>query len=248
MPHEGLIVPAETSVLCEGCGYTLDGLPTTGQCPECGLPIDQSTAGDGRHLPDWEDPAAVTPGKFRRFLRTTAAVLFAPKRFYRTLATRRQNEAALRFARVHWLISAILFAAALAIHANWYQRTLGLLEFLPDPKVVFAIAIPLIYLLLWSVTRLAARLSAWEAVYWGYRLPLPVVQRSLYYHAAHYLPVAILSLATIAANAWLARHRLLGPQRTMRYLDVLCAEVLRGAGYLFKTYWAGMKNTMWANR
>src|SRR5688500_11386894 len=97
MPRSDVIVPAETSVLCEGCGYTLDGLPATGQCPECGLPIAASTGADGRVLPAWED---ATPGRTTtsRFLSTTAAVVFTPDRFYRTLATRRDDRAALRFA------------------------------------------------------------------------------------------------------------------------------------------------------
>jgi hypothetical protein len=32
------------------------------------------------------------------------------------------------------------------------------------------------------------------------------------------------------------------------YLYVLCGEVVLGAFYLFKTYWIGMRNIMYANR
>src|SRR3954466_1040428 len=116
MPRDGVIVPAEISVLCEGCGYTLDGLPPTGQCPECGLPIAASTGADGRVLPAWEADSPRTRSTLKRFLATTAAVVFTPGRFYRTLATRRDNHAARRFARTHWAVSAILFAGALSIH------------------------------------------------------------------------------------------------------------------------------------
>src|SRR5258708_34020072 len=109
MPRDGVIVPAETSVLCEGCGYTLDGLPPTGQCPECGLPIAASTGADGRVLPAWEDGETETRSTLQRFLATSAAVVFTPGRFYRTLATRRDNHAARRFARIHGAVSATPF-------------------------------------------------------------------------------------------------------------------------------------------
>ena len=32
------------------------------------------------------------------------------------------------------------------------------------------------------------------------------------------------------------------------YLYVICAEVILAAVYLFKTYWIGMRNMMYANR
>src|SRR4051794_11063247 len=32
---------------CLGCGYNLRGLRGEGQCPECGLPVAESIAGDG---------------------------------------------------------------------------------------------------------------------------------------------------------------------------------------------------------
>ncbi len=36
----------ETGYWCGGCGYALEGLPFNGQCPECGLSVRQSLAGD----------------------------------------------------------------------------------------------------------------------------------------------------------------------------------------------------------
>src|SRR3954454_2854020 len=93
MARTDVVIPDETSVLCETCGYTLDGLPTTGQCPECGASIAQSTTGDGRILPAWEDISPAN-GRVWRFFHTTIAVLFHPGRFYRTLATRTQNHTA----------------------------------------------------------------------------------------------------------------------------------------------------------
>jgi hypothetical protein len=247
MAHDGLIVPDESSVLCESCGYTLDGLPTTGQCPECGAPISQSLSDDGRKLPAWED---VTNGRnwVWRWMSTTMAILFRPGRFYRTLETRHYDEAALRFARLHWSLSAILFAGSLSIHVYWYERYLLGPQFMGGPWVIWLAAMPVTYLFLWGTTRFASRLTAWEAAYRGYRLPLPVVLRSLYYHAAHITLVAAMAFATVGGN-WLAvRSKWISEASAQRYLIVLCIEVLVGAGFLFKTYWIGMKAIMYANR
>ncbi len=72
----------------------------------------------------------------------------------------------------------------------------------------------------------------------------------MYYHAAHYLPVALLAAATVIPyhimvtikGAWSANA-------TMDlYVYGLCAEVIISAGYLFYTYWIGMRNMMYANR
>ena len=92
------------------------------------------------------------------------------------------------------------------------------------------------------------RLTAWEANYRGIRLPLPVVTRGMYYHAAHYLPVALCAAATVLSFAVLLYNRLIDYQMLTPYLYVICAEVIIAAAYLFKTYWIGMRNMMYANR
>lgn len=244
MPGEATIVPSENSVLCEGCGYMLDGLPPTGQCPECGLPIAASLADSGRVLPAWEQPDA---RPLTAFLNTSAAIIFRTRHFYRTLATRRNDRRALAFAKIHWTLSAILLAWALALHVHWYQ-TVILAPRLAAPWVIFFAGAAIIYLLMWGTTRLAARLTAWEAAYRGYRLPVSVVLRCLYYHAAHYFPVALIALLTIAANTLLLHYKFISPATASRYLLALCVEVVVAAAYLFETYWKGMKNTMYANR
>src|SRR3954447_19578537 len=111
------VVPVASDVLCESCGYTLNGLPEGGNCPECGQPIVRSTVEDRREPPAWEREGLP---RFAAFARTTAEVLFRPARFYRTLQTRRESPAARRFAQIHWVVAAILFAATAYLHTSWY--------------------------------------------------------------------------------------------------------------------------------
>jgi len=42
-PADGALEPG---FYCAGCGYALDGLKATGVCPECGMPVSRSLAGD----------------------------------------------------------------------------------------------------------------------------------------------------------------------------------------------------------
>src|SRR5688572_20683909 len=101
-------VPAETDLLCENCGYVLNGLPDNGRCPECGKPTSDSSP-QRRSLPAWE---AARGGLWRRptaFITTSAEVLFRPTRFYRTLAVHDETRQAFAFAQLHWAASAALF-------------------------------------------------------------------------------------------------------------------------------------------
>src|SRR5271170_2542469 len=108
MARHVAIVPEESSLLCEGCGYVLDGLPAGDRCPECGKPTVESVGPDVRRLAAWED--AGSRGLVARFLTTSAQVLFHPDRFYRTTMTRSAPGPIRRFAQVHWAISSALLA------------------------------------------------------------------------------------------------------------------------------------------
>jgi hypothetical protein len=195
-------------------------------------------------VPAWEDPSRGSD--WARFWRTTRELVLHPGLFYRTLATRRQDQAAFDFAQRQWALSALLLAATLTIHVDWYHRTLL------GPGIslagAFVGALVAMMAFFWGTTQIAARLTAWEAAYRGIRLPLPVVLRGLYYHAAHLLPPSVVAFVTVAGHYALLKAKIVGPEQATRYLLVLCMEVFVAAGYLFKTYWTGMKNTMYANR
>jgi hypothetical protein len=238
----GATIPAETDLLCEGCGYVLSGLPTgpDARCPECGKPVEESD-------PAHRSPAAweAEPG-FVSLLLTSVSVLFRPTRFYRTLATRRSAGAARRFGALHMWLASLLFAVA--GHTHWRTFVAPAAVRFPKSLLELAVFVVVTYAFIALTTRLAGWLTAWEASYRGIRLPRTVVQRGMYYHAVHYLPVAFVAAATVVVYRALLYRELVGPASTATYLYTLCGEVVLAAVYLFKTYWIGMRNMMYANR
>jgi hypothetical protein len=241
--------PEETDILCENCGYMLNGLEPSGRCPECGQEIDLSVSHRFRTPPLWELIGDPRP-KWHRFLLTTAQIIFRPTKFFRNSTSRGQLQPAQTFAHFHWLISSLLLGLAAWAHWDWYQRMVN--RYTPLPAWigwVMLVALPAaIYLATQGIILLAARLTTWEAAYRGFRLPHRVVLRALYYHSAHILPVALLTLATCGGYDLLQRNGILQETSESAYLYILCGEVVVAAGYLFNTYWIGMRNSMYANR
>jgi len=231
------IVPAESDLLCERCGYTLNGLPAASNCPECGTPIDESIKSD-RVPPAWERRER---SRFATFFETTADVICRPTWFYRTSTTRGDVERAARFADIHWTIATLLFATTGTIHAR--------VSFFGSSSIaIFCALFVGTWVTLFFTTWAAARLTAWEANYRGIRLPIHVVRRGMYYHAAHYLPVGLIALAIVGGYAIAQRYGIVAPTTITTYLYTLCAVVVAAAAYLFHTYWIGMRNMMYANR
>src|SRR5438552_3235996 len=82
-------------------------------CPECGKPVAESIDA-ARTAPAWEHPEVHRPAAF---VSTTAAIIFRPTQFYRTLATRLHTQPAKNFARWHWMIAAALFTLSAYVHS-----------------------------------------------------------------------------------------------------------------------------------
>jgi hypothetical protein len=244
MASAAATIPDDQALLCETCGYVLRGLGMESNCPECGTAITQSDP-ELRRPSAWE--TATRPSSaLGRFMTTTAQVLFRPAQFFRHLAVRHTNERARRFAIYHWCLAALLIGVGAHLHWQWYEGlnpgrqpwfTIG-----PGTLVIGTLA------MLGFTTHIAARLTAWEAAYRGLRLPLPVVLRGMYFHSAHYLPVAMITLATIGGYQLAIHWNILDAYSATTYLYILCGEVVLAAAYLFKTYWIGMRNMMYANR
>ena len=235
-------LPAESDWLCEGCGYVLNGLPAGGNCPECGKPTRESS-NELRALPLWEQKDR---GRgLARFVATSVEVIFHPTRFYRSLATRGSRGQSARFAHAHWMIASFLFALAGWIHVDWF---LGMSAGMHVPWYFVILLTLVTYVTLVLTMRVAAWLTTWEATYRGIRLPLNVVSRGLDYHAAHYLPVAVIAALTVVGYRIALGYSSLMMSWGTTYLYTLCVEVVLAAIYLFKTYWIGMRNMMYASR
>src|SRR5438046_4649687 len=108
-------VPADSSLLCEQCGYIIDGIALDSRCPECATPIVQSLP-TVRRPPIWEQSS---PPALVRFMITTAQLIFRPKRFFRSITPRGDARASARFARLHHWLTSLIIGSAAFVHASW---------------------------------------------------------------------------------------------------------------------------------
>jgi len=240
-------VPAESDILCEACGYTLNGLPDSSNCPECGVPIVHSTTDAGRGPTGFEQRSGLSS-----FIATTIAVLLRPKRFYRGLATRTDHPAAEWFAKRHRLIAAFLFCSAAIGYGLWLETIsrrprrfdggdiMGLV-------LLYFVASILLYYFMGVLTRFAGWLSSWEGAFWGMRLPRAVVQRCLNYHTAYYLPIGLVASGVVWGYRWLLQTGAVSPATGLNFAYTLCSVVVISAGYLFWMYMTAMRQTRYAN-
>lgn len=68
--------PHPSTLLCEGCGYSIEGLPTTGACPECGRAIASSLP-ERRLGSPWQRGPSL-----RSWWQTSLGLLRAPRAFW----------------------------------------------------------------------------------------------------------------------------------------------------------------------
>jgi hypothetical protein len=178
------------------------------------------------------------------------------------MTTRSEEHNSRRFARIHLLATSVLLGLAGTLQLQWLLDLPGLHNLVPrrfdlaQTDLITPLAIGLVglwvcgaacYGTLAGVAMLAARLTAWEAAFRGYRLPHRVVLRGLDYHSPHYLPVAAGAFLTVAGYQVLLMLGVLDGLSAPRYLYTLCGEVVVSAGYLFWTYWVAMRNMLFAN-
>ena len=241
--------PAESDLLCESCGYILNGLDAASMrdavCPECGAPLADSIEPGRRRPAPIEE--AWTP---RTFWQTTWRAIAAKKRFYGALITRSDTPAVARFGRTHRRVAGGIFALAATFHAAWLAEEWGVRWTWPNlallagfGAILFALSLPA----LGYLTKLAVFLTATESRFWGMRLPSRVVTRAMNFHAANYLPVAIATLLVTVGFRIGLLTGVLSYAWGVPYLVTLCSLVVLGAFWLFESYVIAMRRIRLAN-
>ena len=84
----GTAHPDEFEVLCERCGYVVEGLQASGNCPECGLVVEESLP-EARPGSPWQQGPSV-----RSWLLTVWRVCLQPRRTLRLIAYRGSAQSA----------------------------------------------------------------------------------------------------------------------------------------------------------
>ncbi|HEY0008869.1 MAG TPA: hypothetical protein VGB55_09110 [Tepidisphaeraceae bacterium] len=235
--------PAPNDVLCEACGYTLNGLSESGNCPECGTPVAFSTTESPRRPPAWEQ-SGIRSG-VARFSRTAAAVLLHPSSFGQTISVHQDVRRSKSLAWICLIVTAYLNTKTIIVH----EALTGVLT-LGGPMVVIGgfVLLPIVSLAFWwGMVHLVAWLTALESKFWGYRMPRFRVLRVLNYLTLHLIAASMLPLlATTAFAVFLAFDQDNG-QFAVQYLYGLSAVIVIAALYLFVVYWRAMKAILNAN-
>ena len=120
----------ERDPLCRMCGYILHGQPLTGQCPECGQPVEASR-GEGASIGSaWDRRAEL--GWFASFIKTSWIGLIRPNVLGRRLMRNPPAYGYRSFFLIHLVLAAPLAAvgicACFVVEGGW-ERTMRDREF-----------------------------------------------------------------------------------------------------------------------
>jgi len=213
--------------------------------PECGKLIAESL-GIGRVARPGSIPTINPPDSFRRQCRCCFGQPIFSKRW--RCAVRWNRHADCKVALGDHRRS---FRHHRRNHCVWYWSLNGMRG---SPRVaifslMFVVLAVVSYFCLDAITRLASWLTNWEATYRGIRLPYDIVLRGMYYHAPITCrPLGRRSPLSAIKSCSPPAVELASTATYTGYLYVLSALVVVSAGYLFNTYWIGMRNMMYANR
>ncbi len=102
----------EYTLLCERCGYVVEGLPAEGACPECGKPIAESLPERRTGSPWQQDPCV------RTLLHTWIATLAAPRQLLDTIRVGDDRDARLASIAAWYAVIPPCFVGVVAVLAG----------------------------------------------------------------------------------------------------------------------------------
>ncbi|MEM7628594.1 MAG: hypothetical protein AAF356_04140 [Planctomycetota bacterium] len=108
----------EYTLLCERCGYVVEGLATDGACPECGKPISESLP-ERRVGTPWQQKPS-----FRNLLKTWWMTLRHPKRTLDVMRMHRESSSGLLGASL-LLFLALAWVSLLAVWAHFVSEVVS---------------------------------------------------------------------------------------------------------------------------
>lgn len=246
--------PADADLLCQACGYILNGLPAGAACPECGTPTE--SADPLRNRPP--TPFEVSPNR-HGFVQTVGRVIVSPSAFFASL----QPElvpADERFLRTAHRVSAGLLALACSIHFVWLATVMGVAMNWTLAAILVAVGLPIFfifaYFALQIVTRMVGYFSVLEGRFWGFRVWPDLTRRVLCYHAGAIVPVSLFAAGAVVGFFLLGWASSIGVLRGQRfytgaaeiYLFTLAAITVVGIGYLFVLFVIAMRAVRYKNR
>ena len=181
--------PREDS-LCERCGYALRGLPYGGDCPECGLKIEESDPAKRRPGLPWQDRMSL-----RNWWRTIRIVARRPARSFDVLSvSTSESRGPLRdrvFLAIIAIIIGVMWVACSVLTPDMFRvgSTTGNwhIPILFVPMYVMVVAACVI-----ALTYIEALGVAWFSWRRGWRVPFRLAERVSCYASIGWVPAGIL--------------------------------------------------------
>lgn len=138
----------EYTLLCERCGYVIEGLPTEGACPECGKPIAESLP-ERRVGTPWQQSRSVG-----NLARTWRVSLLHPVQTLDVLAESPLSD--------RWLRRWTTLAAALLLSAGWWHYgAISVVRERPVSLVVLVTLVLVCTMAVWPVLLGLTQLETW---------------------------------------------------------------------------------------
>ncbi|MCC5823012.1 MAG: hypothetical protein LAT64_07290 [Phycisphaerales bacterium] len=236
----------EYTLLCERCGYVIEGLPTEGACPECGKPIVESLP-ERRMGTPWQCwPAASS------LLATWCSTVLHPCRTMDAMRPDRPS-GGLRLATISiaagiTVVSCGVIAPTLLIVRDPYAEKSGhmFLEFGLTFILAIVLGIPLGAFFLEVLTRTEAFGLRFLGRKHGFRITRPISWMICDHGSVGWLLASIGGSLSILVLVWIE----LSPGRTLPVWTWTIPLLAAAPGFLFfETFaWLGLRRLKYANR